>query len=223
MTDSAEQTFLFADLAGFTAMTEAMGDERAADLAADFCERLESEAPDFGAEPIKRIGDAVMLRCERAEDGIRFGLHIAHEVGESHYFPTVRVGMHTGNAIERGGDWFGSTVNLAARVSGEASGTEVLLTEATREAAGEVSGAEIRERGRRVLRNVGQPVLLYAAVPRGDRSETGLPIDPVCRMAVEPERAAGSLLYEGAHYHFCSLDCARIFAEDPSAHTASQR
>jgi adenylate cyclase len=219
VSESGAQTFLFADLAGFTAMTEAMGDEPAADLAADFSERLEAEAPDFGAEPIKRIGDAVMLRCERAEDGIRFGLHIAHEVGDSHYFPTVRVGMHTGGAIERGGDWFGSTVNTAARVSGEASGTEVLLTEVTREAAGDVSGVEISERGRRALRNVAEPVLLYAAAPEGDRSETGLPIDPVCRMAVDPERAAGTLAHEGAHYFFCSLDCAAKFAASPDRYT----
>lgn len=211
-----DHTFLFADLAGFTAMTEAMGDEQAADLAGEFCDRLESTAPEFGAEPIKRIGDAVMLRFEQAEDAIRFGLHVAHEVGDSHYFPTVRVGMHTGEAIERSGDWFGSTVNLAARVSGEASGSEVLLTEATREAAGTVTGAQLMERGRRAMRNVTEPVVLYAAIPEGHKSEAGLPIDPVCRMAVDPGRAAGTLTYEGASYYFCSLDCARIFAGDPA-------
>jgi adenylate cyclase len=197
-------------------MTEAMGDEPAAELAANFCERLESEAPDYGAEPIKRIGDAVMLRCDRAEDAIRFGLHITHEVGDRHYFPTVRVGMHTGAAIERGGDWYGSTVNLAARVSGEASGSEVLLTEATREAAGSVPGAELRERGRRALRNIAEPVLLYAARPEGDVSENRLPIDPVCRMAVNPERAAGTVIHEGARYHFCSLACLGRFAAAPA-------
>jgi adenylate cyclase len=216
MAEGAVHTFLFADLAGFTALTEAMGDEGAADLAADFCDRVEAAAPEFGAEAIKRIGDAVMLRADGAEPAIRLGLHIAHEVGERHYFPTVRVGMHTGEAVERDGDWFGSAVNLAARVSGEASGSEVLLTEATRDAAGSVEGVELLEHGRRTLRNVAEPVSLYLAVREGERSGQGLPIDPVCRMAVDPEHSAGTLTHEGTTYHFCSLACVGQFAASPT-------
>lgn len=208
-------TFLFADLAGFTAMTEAMGDEPAADLAAEFYERLEAIAPQFEAEPIKRIGDAVMLRADRAEPAIRFGLQIANEVGERHHFPMVRVGMHTGPAIQRDRDWFGNTVNLAARVSGQASGSEVLLTAATREEAGTVEGIELRERGRRGMRNVTDPVMLYLALAEGTRSEGGLPIDPVCRMAVDPEHAAGTITHEGAVYQFCSMSCVGRFVAAP--------
>jgi class 3 adenylate cyclase len=52
--------------------------------------------------------------------------------------------MHTGPAVERDGDWFGATVNLAARVSAAAAGGETLLTETTRTAAGEVEGARAR-------------------------------------------------------------------------------
>jgi class 3 adenylate cyclase len=62
-------------------------------------------------------------------------------------FPLVRVGMHTGPAVGRDGDWFGATVNLAARVSAAAAGGEALLTATTRTAAGEVAGVELRERG----------------------------------------------------------------------------
>lgn len=217
--DMAEQTFLFADLAGFTAMTDAMGDEPAADLAAEFCSRLEALAPEFGAEAIKRIGDAVMLRCPSADDAIRLGVHIANDVGETHRLPAVRVGMHTGEAVRRGADWYGSTVNIAARVSSEASGSEVLLTSATKEAAGETPGVELTERGRRTLRNVVEPVGLYAATPAGRRDPTGLPIDPVCRMAVDPERAAGALEHRGIRHHFCSLACAAKFAASPEAYT----
>src|SRR6266508_6159529 len=202
-------------------MTEAMGDEPAVEVASEFCDRLEALAPEFGAAAIKRIGDAVMLRADDAGAAIRFGLHIAHEVGDSHFLPTVRVGMHTGPAIERNGDWFGNAVNLAARVSGEASGSEVLLTEATRDAAGEVDGVELRERGRRALRNVAEPVALYIAVPSGERSGEGLPIDPVCRMAVDPAHSAGQLGHEGTDYYFCSLACAAQFAAEPQRYAAA--
>jgi adenylate cyclase len=222
MGPAAPHTFLFADLAGFTAMTEAMGDESAAELAERFCDQVEELAPEYGAVAIKRIGDAVMLHSGSAQEGVRLGLWIAHDIGDSHYFPTVRVGMHTGEAVERGGDWFGGTVNLAARVSAEASGSEVLLTETTRQGAGTVEGVEFRDRGRRELRNIAEPVSLFLAAREGELSGADLPIDPVCRMAVDPEHGAGSLTHDGTTYHFCSLECIGKFAANPDHYARSQ-
>jgi hypothetical protein len=74
----------------------------------------------------------------------------------------------------------------AARVSAAAAGGETLLTAATRDAAGQLAGVELRERGRWTFRHVGEPVQVYAAVREGARSSGGPPIDPVCRMAVDP-------------------------------------
>src|SRR5438132_13661274 len=86
------------------------------------------------------------------------GLRIVEDVGSRHYFPVVRVGMHTGAAVERAGDWFGAAVNLAARVSAAAGGSEVLLTAATRHAAGTLPGVELHARGRRSFKNVAEQV-----------------------------------------------------------------
>lgn len=216
MARERSHTFLFADLAGFTALTEAMGDEDAADLAGRFSDAVRELLPDHRAEAVKAIGDALMIRAEEASDAIRLGLRIVHEVGGQHFFPTVRIGMHTGPAVERDGDWFGATVNVAARVSGMAGGGEVLVTEATREAAGDVTGFDFRERGRQALRNVEEPVLLYAAVRRGESgSASALPVDPVCGMAVDPDHAAGMITHKGTEYHFCSLTCLGRFAAAP--------
>ncbi|TMK40383.1 MAG: YHS domain-containing protein [Actinobacteria bacterium] len=213
-------TFLFADLAGFTALTEAHGDEQAVALVGEFGAAVRRLLADHRAQEVKSIGDAVMIRGDEPAAAIRLGLKIVHEVGEQHGFPVVRVAMHTGSALERHGDWFGATVNLAARVSGAASGGEVLLTDATRAAAGGLEGVELRERGRTTLKNVGEPMLLYAAVQAGERDpEDGLPIDPVCRMAVDPEHSAGRLTHADVEYHFCSLECAARFAAAPDDYT----
>jgi adenylate cyclase len=219
----AVQTFLFADLSGFTALTEAHGDEQAADLVGGFCAAVRQLLAEHQAHEVKTIGDALMLRTADAAAAIRLGLCIVHDVGAQHGFPLVRVGMHTGSAVERAGDWFGSTVNLAARVSAAASGGEALLTAATRAAAGRVAGVELRERGRRAFRNVGAPVPVYAAVRQGARSSSGLPIDPVCRMAVDPWHGVGRLTYQGVEYCFCSLGCAGAFTQDPSSYTAPEQ
>jgi adenylate cyclase len=207
-------TFLFADLAGFTALTEAHGDEEAAELAALFAGCVHSLLPEHGAEAVKTIGDAVMVRCEEAAAAVELGLRIIEGVGSRPQFPIVRVGMHTGRAIERGGDWFGAAVNLAARVSGVEGGDEVLLTEATKEAAGELGGIELERRGQQRFKNVREAVLLYETRREGTEREARA-IDPVCRMAVEPGEAAGTLSYEGRRYYFCSLECARAFAAEP--------
>jgi adenylate cyclase len=211
----AEHTFLFADLAGYTALTEAMGDRDAADLAGEFCDTVRALALDHAAEGVKAIGDAMMVRGTDPAEAIRLGVRIVREVGGRHFFPTVRVGIHTGPAVERGGDWFGASVNLAARVSGTAAGGEALLTDATRDAAGELDDIQLEQRGRYTLKNVAEAVLLFAARPAGARSATGLPLDPVCQMAVDPARAAGMLNHEGVAYQFCSLACAGRFAAAP--------
>ena len=216
-------TFLFADLAGFTALTEAMGDQDAADLAGTFCGAVRDLLPDHRAEEVKTIGDALMIRGERADEAIRLGLRVVHEVGGTHFFPTVRVGMNTGPAVERDGDWFGAAVNVAARVSGIAAGGEVLVTEATRLTAGDVDGVDFHERGRRALRNVEEPVQIHAAVRQGSNSSPTLPIDPVCRMAVDPDHAAGAITYEGSEYHFCSLKCLGRFAAAPERFATADR
>ena len=68
-----DHTFIFSDLVGFTALTEANGDEHAAELALDFYERVRTMLRDHGAEEVKTIGDAVMLRCEDPEPAVRLG------------------------------------------------------------------------------------------------------------------------------------------------------
>src|ERR687897_1250823 len=138
--------------------------------------------PEYGAEEVKAIGDALMVRVADPERAVRLGLLIVNDIGGGHGFPTVRVGMHTGPAVERHGDWFGATVNLAARVSGAAGGGQVLLTAATAERVRRRAGAGdliFHPRGRRELRNIPEPVELFEASCDVSRSAEGLPIDPM--------------------------------------------
>jgi class 3 adenylate cyclase/YHS domain-containing protein len=216
----ATATFLFADIAGFTALTEAHGDEEAATLVADFCDAVKCELP-AGAAHVKTIGDALMLRIPDPGEAILLGLKITHELMPGHRAPAVRVGLNHGGAIERDGDYFGAAVNLAARVSGVATGGEVLLTGQTAALVPELEGVFYEARGRETLRNVREPVELFAAVRTGEAAPGQFPLDPVCRMAVDPDRAAGRLMHEGTAYFFCTLTCAGEFARQPERYTRS--
>lgn len=79
----------------------------------------------------------------------------------------------------------------------------------------------IRPRERHELRNVREPVEIFAAAGLGERRQT-LPIDPVCRMAVDPDRATGKLVLDGDVYFFCSLTCVAAFATNPDAFVATR-
>jgi adenylate cyclase len=217
----SNQTFLFADLAGFTALTEVHGDEHAADLVEAFCAELRPLLREHAAEQVKVIGDAVMVRSADAAEAVRLGLRLAREVGGRHRFPAVRVGVHTGPAVERRRDWFGSTINLASRVSEAASGGEVLLTAATREAASEPEGVRLRRVGTREFKNVTAPVELFAAELPDEHLAGRLVTDPVCRMALDPSRSPEHISYRGSEYCFCSAACAATFAKDPNPYLPS--
>jgi adenylate cyclase len=210
----SEATFLFADIAGFTALTEAHGDVHAVQLVEEFATAVQAELPPFDGEYVKAVGDALMLRVPDPADAIRLGLWITRNAMSGHQAPSVRVGGNHGPAVERGGDYFGTTINVAARVSALAAGGELLVTGHTAALAPDVEGVLYESRGRQVLRNVAEPVEIFAVV-RVDENADHLALDPVCRMAVDPERAAGRLLLEEKAYYFCSLTCAAAFAQHP--------
>jgi class 3 adenylate cyclase/YHS domain-containing protein len=211
------QTFLFADLAGFSALTEAHGDEQAADLVGAFCQEARNLLPQHGGEEVKAIGDALMIRVEEPSEAVRLGLRLAHEVGGRHGFPAVRVGVHSGPAVQREEDWFGATVNIAARVSTAATAGDVLVTRATRDVvASELrEEVEFRERGPQTFKNISEPVEVFAVVPVGEAASGRLATDPICQMAVDPAHAAATRRHGGQEFFFCSQACAETFDRDP--------
>jgi adenylate cyclase len=210
----AKATFLFADIAGFTALTEAHGDEHALQLVEDFASAVQAELPHVAGEHVKTIGDALMLRVPDPGDAVRLGLWITRNAMGGHQAPSVRVGCNHGSAVERDGDYFGATINVAARVSALAGGGEVLVTGHTAALAPDLEGVLYESRGRQVLRNVAEPVEIFAVV-RVDENADHLAVDPVCQMAVDPDHAIGRLLVDEKTYHFCSLTCAGAFAQHP--------
>ena len=213
-----EQAFLFADLAGFTALTEAHGDADATEIAEAFAERVRGLLPEYGAELIKTIGDEVMVRVGDADRAVELGLRIVEELARPG-LPPVRVGIHCGPAIPRGGDWFGGTINLASRVNGAARTGEVLLTEAAMRCLRD-GGNTVEPRGERYFRHIPDPVPVYRAIsPTGGGHH--LEIDPVCRMAVDPQAPAGTRHRRGETYFFCSAGCAEAFDANPRRYVAS--
>jgi adenylate cyclase len=124
----------FADLAGYTRLTEEQGDEEAVGAVERFMEAVEQTLPDE-ARVIKTLGDEVMIVGSDA------GALAEWAVGFQEQFvpalPPPRIGMHYGETLYRDGDYYGREVNLASRVVARAAGGEVLVTRPVVEAAGD--------------------------------------------------------------------------------------
>src|SRR5256714_3435046 len=154
------------DLVGFTALTAERGDDSAAEVALAFYAHVRGLLPDHCGEEIKTIGDAMMVRCDEPRQAIVLALRISHEMAASEDSPPVRIGVHTGSAVCRDGDWYGSGVNVAARLCSAAGGGDVLISETTREGAGTLRKVEFGDRELHWLKNVPEPVAAPSAWPR---------------------------------------------------------
>jgi adenylate cyclase len=160
-----DHTFLFCDLVGFTALTDAEGDERAAAVAAALQLRVRGVAADHDAEVVKAMGDAAMLRCGDPAGAVRLALRLVQEVDSDPALPPIRIGVNTGTAVAHEGDWFGRAVNVASRLCHVAAGGEVLVSESTLGRARDLRRVTIGERRLHWLKNVTEPVAARTAEP----------------------------------------------------------
>ena len=123
----------FADLAGYTKLTEEAGEEEAVDVVERFVESVEVTLPD-DARVIKTIGDEVMV--VGADPSALADWAVGFQALNAGRRPLPRIGIHSGDALYRDGDYYGRAVNLASRVGARAAGGEVLVTREVVEAAG---------------------------------------------------------------------------------------
>lgn len=159
--DERSHTFVFADLVGFTALAELEGDDRALEVVLAMHHRVRALLDGHGGEEVKSIGDGVMLRCGEPRQAVMLGVALVRELAEGGGFPPVRVGIHSGPALSNEGDWYGRTVNVAARLCAVAPGGGVMVSETTRRAAGAIPGVDWGERELHWLRHVSEPVATY--------------------------------------------------------------
>jgi adenylate cyclase len=124
----------FLDLTGYTRLTEERGDEAAADLAARLAGLVRRSALEHGGRPVKWLGDGVMFYFREPGDAVLAAVEMVEVVGR-HGLPPAHVGIHAGPVVFQDGDYFGRTVNLAARIAEYARPGEVLVSQEVVDAA----------------------------------------------------------------------------------------
>ena len=122
------QAMVFVDLTGFTRLTEERGDEEAATMSRRLGDVVQSAGSEHGGQAVKRLGDGVMFHFPDAAQSVPAALDMV-EATEPADLPPAHIGIHAGPVVIREGDYFGRTVNWAARISGRAGPGEVLVTQ----------------------------------------------------------------------------------------------
>jgi adenylate cyclase len=124
----------FLDITGYTRLTEERGDEAAADLAARLGTMVRRSSQEHGGQPVKWLGDGVMFYFQDPGRSVLAALDMVEGVA-SHALPPAHVGIHAGPVVFQQGDYYGRTVNIAARIAEYARPGEVLVTQEVVDAA----------------------------------------------------------------------------------------
>jgi adenylate cyclase len=151
----------FLDLVGYTRLTEEHGDQAAAELAGRLAVLVGRSARDHGGVPVKWLGDGVMVHYREPAGAVLAALQLVVQLPEAG-LPPAYVGVAAGPVVVQGGDYFGRTVNLAARIAAYASASRVLVSERVAERA-PPQGVTFVELGQVQLEGIARPVRLLEA------------------------------------------------------------
>jgi adenylate cyclase len=150
----------FADLVGFTELGETIPSEELGSVAGRLS-RLAEEVVEPPAKIVKEIGDAVMLVAPEPALLVETTLRLVEGSDGVEGFPAIRAGVAFGPAVNRWGDWYGSTVNVASRLTERARPASVLATESVRNAAAD--GFLWSFAGEKKLKGLSAPLKAYRA------------------------------------------------------------
>jgi adenylate cyclase len=152
----------FADLAGYTRLTEEEGELEAVDAVERFVEAVETTLPDH-ARVIKTIGDEVMIVGSDAAALTDWAVGFQQLQSDP---PLPRIGIHYGEALYRDGDYYGRDVNIASRVAARSAGGEVLVTRPVVERGG--SHLEFERIAEVRLKGFSESLEIFLARQRGE-------------------------------------------------------
>lgn len=197
---------LMADLSGYTALTETHGAVSAADLI-DKYTRIAERCLVGSSRMHQRTGDEIMFVSEAPDDLLATALKLAAYTGREEYFLQVHGGLHMGKALHRDGNYFGTAINLAARIAAKASPGTFWCSDDFVQSVSREPGCSFVQKGRQQFKNINGEKEVFELHIATTREHV---IDPVCRMLIlHPEKALRHQV-EKEHY-FCSAHCLHLY------------
>lgn len=164
--DTGLRTLLFTDIVGSTAMTQRLGDKAAMEILDFHDEVVRRALVATGGREIKHLGDGIMAVFLTAEQAVECGAIIQSQMAAAKGDQPIqiRIGSASGEPVERHGDFFGSTVQLAARLCGHADPSQTLVSTEVTQLCDDKK-FRFHDVGEISLKGFEQPVHAYAVMP----------------------------------------------------------
>lgn len=167
---------------------------------------------------LERVGDQIVIVSDAADDVLSTAISLLSKCYQEANFLPIHMGLHFGSVLQSEGRFFGTAVNLAARIASQANAGEILCSEAfISNLAHKKEFAFIQFRILK-FKNILHPITVASltGVDTNPRNK----IDPVCKMNVD-DQTTHKAEHSGFNYYFCSEECMTIFKSNPEIFTTS--
>ena len=187
-TNAGVVTFLFTDLVGSTALIDRLGDDAADSVRRDHFEVLRKAVEDAGGEEVKNLGDGLMVSFASPVAALSCAVAMQRALTDGEQ--RIRVGVHAGEPVQEGDDYFGTPVVVAKRLCDRADGGQILATELLAGLVGTRGGFQFVPRGRLALKGLSEPVATVEVRWQSDGA-AGAPAPAGRRRPGRPARSRG--------------------------------
>jgi adenylate cyclase len=204
---------LMADLTGYTAMTEVHGALSAATIVEKYLE-LAHKAMFGKSRLLERVGDQLVIVSESPDDITHTALRLLEHTSAENNFLHIHGGLHFGPVLEQSGSFYGTSMNLTARIAAIAKRNSILCSVDFTKSVTVPHEFSFSNIGEVRMKNIKNPIALAELIPIDKNNSPQKEADPVCHMAVEATTPL-RYRYKGVVYHFCSEDCLHAFRDNP--------
>jgi len=197
---------LMADLSGYSALTETHGAVTAANLIDRYI-AIAEQCLVGDCKLHQQTGDEIMLVSDSSDVMLATAQQLAANTATEEYFLQVHGGLHYGKVLKRGGNYFGSAVNLTARIASKAAAGTFYCSAEFVNSILDKSTCSFHSKGKHPLKNISEEKEMFELNMGAMKVRY---IDPVCRMLIVNPANAFRHPSEGELY-FCSPECLKVY------------
>jgi len=165
--DNGTRTILFTDIVDSTGLIQRLGDQAVVKLLKLHDTVVRGALKAFSGREVKHTGDGIMACFVLAADAVKAAIQIQRDIAmyaADENAVRLRIGLATGEPVEHHGDFYGSSVNLAARLCAHAKPEQILVCTGTAQVCGD-EGLRFADLGEVPLKGFDRPVRAHAAQP----------------------------------------------------------
>lgn len=201
---------MMADLSGYTAMTEVHGANSAVSIIDKYLAIVKRSL--VGSSHLhERVGDEMIIVANSAEDLAYTATFLFEQAHNETQFLPLHAGLHYGPIVKKDGDYYGTTINTASRITSVAEKGKMVCSAEFVDQLPEGHPYIVKGKGKHSFKNLMKPVELFEMSCCIEYMSRKYVIDPVCHMLIRTPATALHMQHEEEDHYFCSMHCLNMY------------